>query len=71
MEKEFGFNCDIVYVNCIESAKLLKISIERENLTDGIIYFKSGLSPRSFGETIEVKLIEQNNLSTKIQLKSS
>lgn len=69
-EKEFSVNNDFVYINCIETAEQLGFSIGYENITDGIIYFKTNVSFWSFGETVEVKLIELNKATTKVQVKS-
>ena len=70
MEKEFLKSADFVYINCIETAEQLGFSIGDENITDGIIYLKTGVSFWSFGETVEIRLIELNKTSTKVQVKS-
>ena len=71
MEKEFTTGSEYVYINCIEAAERLGFSISRENITDEIIYFETGVSFLSFGETVEVKLIEVNKTLTKVQVTSS
>src|SRR4051812_13352086 len=70
MEKDFFLNNDFIYINCIETAEQLGFSIGNENITDGIIYFKTGVSLWSFGETIEVRLIELSKTSTRVQIRS-
>lgn len=70
MEKKFSVNNDLVYINCIETAEQLGFSIGNENITDGIIYFKTGVSFWSFGESVEVRLTVLNKTSTKVQVES-
>lgn len=71
MTEEFPCNIDIIYINCIETALQLDFTIGNENISDGIIFFKTNPSFWSFGETIGVKLIELNNKSTKVEIESS
>lgn len=71
MEKEFSTNIDFVYINCFETAEQLNYSISDENVTDAIIFFKTSISFWSFGETVEVKLVEINKSLTRVQVNSS
>lgn len=71
MEKKYAAMIDFVYINCIEAAELLGFTLYNEDVTNGIIYFRVGLSFLSFGETIEVRLTDLGNGTTSTQVKSS
>ena len=70
MENVFARNIDYVYINCLEAADQLGFTINSENLTNSVVYFKSRATIWSFGEIVEVQLSEVNNTSTNVQVNS-
>lgn len=71
MEKIYTAMIDLVYISCIEAAERLDFTLYNEDITNGIIYFRAGISILSFGEIIEVRLTDLGNGTTKTQFKSS
>lgn len=71
MESQVARNIDYVYINCLEAADQLGFTINSENLTDGAIYFKSGVTIWSFGEVVKVQLSEVTSISTNVQVGST
>jgi hypothetical protein len=71
MQKEFETGYEIVYINCLEAAHRLNFSITKENITDGIIIYKTKMSILSWGETFKIKISKINDTRTKVDVESA
>lgn len=70
MTKRFNKEHGVVYVACHETAQHLDFKITREDIIDGIIDFKIGMSLLSFGEKFRITITEIENKVTEVTVGS-
>lgn len=70
MRKSVPYSFDKVYINCLEATKQLYYTIKKENISDGLITFKVGMSLWSWGETFTVRVTSNNSNETLVEVGS-
>lgn len=70
MIKEFDKSYNLVYIKCHEAAINLNFKITEEDITDGIILFKVGMSWTSWGEKFKIVITSVNANLTRVEIAS-
>lgn len=70
MRKILTYSFDKVYINCLEATKQLDYTIKKENISEGLITFKVGMSLWSWGETFTVRVTSNNSNETLVEVGS-
>lgn len=67
---EYLVNYDTLYSSCLKAAKDVGFNIETELSSDGLIKMSTGLSLRSWGEVIEVKITDLSSNKSIVEIVS-
>ncbi len=70
MNKKFKEGYNIVYVNCHKATLELNFEILSEDIIDGIILFRIGLSLLSYGEVFKVTITRMEPEYTSVSVES-
>ena len=70
MTKEFEKSYNIIYIKCHEAAINLNFKISKEDITEGVILFKVGMSWTSWGEKFKIVITSVNANLTKVEIAS-
>lgn len=70
MVKEFDKSYNLVYIKCHEAAINLNFKITNEDIAEGIILFKIGMSWTSWGEKFKIVITSINANLTRVEIAS-
>lgn len=70
MVKEFEKSYNVVYIKCHEAAINLNFNISKEDISEGIILFKIGLSFFSWGEKFKIVITNLGVNLTRVEIAS-
>lgn len=70
MVKEFAKSYNEVYIKCHEAAIKLGFDITKEDISEGIILFKVGMSLFSWGENFKILITKKGENLTRVEIAS-
>lgn len=70
MVREFTKSYNLVYIKCHEAAINLNFNITKEDITDGEILFKVGMTWLSWGEEFKIIITNTGTNLTRVEVAS-
>ena len=70
MVREFGKSYNLVYIKCHEAAINLNFNITKEDIADGEILFKVGMTWFSWGEKFKILITNLGSNLTRVEVAS-